>query len=1053
MTNLTGFGLAAAINGAIALLVLSLFLCARKRPANRFVYAPRTLLPQFRQGRPEPPPLPDSYLSWLWAVWRISRDDFIAYAGLDAYMFCRFCMLCVELFAAMTVLGVAVLVPVNYTSDRDTAPAIRHRLSACLPAHFLRLAVLVGAGWGCGCSGENDEDGFDAISMSNVPERSSRLAAHVIVSYCFAAWTYWQLWRCWSEYTELRLAYMAQEHLHNRSLTLLVQNIPSRARTDAAFLNTFRSFFPIPASPPSTPPMSPRTASTATAANEGHASVEPHFIHSAYIAKDVGDMPDHIADRDAALEGMEKAVAAYRDKPDERPTTATKLFCLNKRDALEYHEEEIHKNNALLAEGRHQARTSKRWANGFITFDSVMAYQSALRVDASTVPFEWQCKPAPELRDVYWPSLSLTATQRVTGNIIALCLLWALVLLWLIPVTFIQSLANLSTLPGKVHFLSFINDIPSAVLGIIDGFLPPLVLTIFNILLPKILAAFTKLQGPESTSRLQNGVLHKFSVFWILNYLIFSTVATSIFNQLSALIDDPSSIVTLLGQSIPSTSTFFITYLLFQTFSSYPMQLLNPGRLIVSWLKKRFTVKVPRDIVKIEAAPAQDYGTAYPMLIFAFAIAVTFAVLAPIVLPFAALYFLSAFLCYKYQYIYYYNTAFETGGQFWPNVHLCLVWCLFVAQLVFTILLGLKKSAAAAVISAPLIIAPWLWRWFANKAFKRRTQLLPLDIAVHIDTNREQRRLMRYQQQHDEELRGRSLAFLDEASNVRNFGYDTAELRAMRQDDITLPHNTPSQRRTEQYHAAIVREQKAALNGRKAAAADGGAATATGTATAAALTATDAILGNGDGDIVGGEADDDYPTTQFVVSPLPLQTARSSLSMGQSGLVEYRSQHRLLDRVLQAASQLGPLLPPQDYIQPALLVPDQLPIPRSMPAVTRQDSLADKPELYDEITEAGLLRHAGGDSEQSPRKQQQKQRPAALNGADKRYGAIATGTEDDSPDGSGVTHSLIRQPTPARQQQQQQQHQAPQPLSAESAPAQPQQASNEDDPDEIVVHR
>ena len=119
MTNLTGFGLSAAINGAIALVVLSLFLCTRKRAANRFVYAPRTLLPQFRQGRPEPPPLPDTWLSWVAVVWRVSRDDLIAYAGLDAYMFCRFCMLCVEMFAAMTVLGVAILVPVNYTSEQQ----------------------------------------------------------------------------------------------------------------------------------------------------------------------------------------------------------------------------------------------------------------------------------------------------------------------------------------------------------------------------------------------------------------------------------------------------------------------------------------------------------------------------------------------------------------------------------------------------------------------------------------------------------------------------------------------------------------------------------------------------------------------------------------------------------------------------------------------------------------------------------------------------------------------------------------------------------------------
>ena len=916
----------------------------------------------------------------------------------------------------------------------------------------------------CALSGQNGGDGFDAISMSNVPESSNRVAAHVIVAYLFAAWTYFMLWRCWSEYTELRLAYMAQEALHNRSLTLLVQNIPSRARTDTAFLAIFRSFFPMPQSVAAAP-LSPRSARTAADTHPGQDSVEPHFIHSAYIARDTGDMADHVADRDDALQGMEKAVAAYRDSPEERPTTATKLFCLKKRDALEYYEEQIHKNDALLAEGRHEALTAKCWSSGFITFDSVMAYQSALRVDATSVPFEWQCKPAPELRDVYWPALSFTAAKRVTGNILAMCLLAALVILWLIPVAFIQSIANVSSLPAKLSFLSFINDIPAAVLGIIDGFLPPLILTIFNIVLPMILAAITKLQGPESASRLQSGVLHKFAIFWILNYLIFSTVATSIFNQLEQILNDPSGIVTLLGQSIPATATFFITYLLFQTFSSYPMQLLNPGRLVVSWLKKRFTVKVARDVVKIEAAPAQDYGTAYPMLVFAFVIAVTFACIAPIILPFAVLYFLSAFLCAKYQYMYYFNTAFETGGQFWPAVHLCLMWALFVGQLVFTVLLGIKKTIAAAVISAPLIVAPYIWHRLVKKAFLRRCQLLPLDLAVHIDANREQRRLMRHAQV-EPDMKTRGLTFLDEASNVRNFGYDTAQIRAMRQDDITLPHNTPSHRRVEEYHAAIIREQRDALDGKRPVAIapaeptdkDGADEADKGTSLAAA----DRMLGNGDGgmgSVEKGEYNDEtaHPASLYRAAPLPLSTSRSSINMGQSGIIEYRSQHPLLDRVLTGSASLGPLLPPQDYIQPALLVLPQLPVPQTMPPVERHDSLADKPELYDELREAALLRHAGG-----PPKAAHKQASAVAN-------------SDDSLDGSdGSDQSLIQQPTtaqgsrtPSRQraqpplplhaQQQQQRAQYEQAQAAATADgngvAAAQQQPDADDPQEIVVHR
>jgi hypothetical protein len=155
------------------------------------------------------------------------------------------------------------------------------------------------------------------------------------------------------------------------------------------------------------------------------------------------------------------------------------------------------------------------------------------------------------------------------------------------------------------------------------------------------------MQGIEAWSWLQAAVIRKFTIFQIVNNFFFSTASTAILADLGAVTSDPTGIVTTLAANIPQTGTFFITYLLFTTFAVYPMALLNPGGLIVGRLKKRFLMKTPRDVVAIEAAPSRDYGTSYPITLFTFIIAITFAVLASISLPFAVLYFAIGFFVAK----------------------------------------------------------------------------------------------------------------------------------------------------------------------------------------------------------------------------------------------------------------------------------------------------------------------------------------------------------------------------------------------------------------------
>jgi len=61
---------------------------------------------------------------------------------------------------------------------------------------------------------------------------------------------------------------------------------------------------------------------------------------------------------------------------------------------------------------------------------------------------------------------------------------------------------------------------------------------------------------------------------------------------------------------------------------------------------------------------------------------------------------------------------------------------------------------------------------------------------------------------------------------------------------------------------------------------------------------------------------------------------------------------------MQGAESLGPLPPPLDYIQPELIAPPHLPVPRSIGGVQPLDTVERSPQLFDELSMEALMRHS-----------------------------------------------------------------------------------------------
>lgn len=89
----------------------------------------------------------------------------------------------------------------------------------------------------------------------------------------------------------------------------------------------------------------------------------------------------------------------------------------------------------------------------FVTFDSRWAAAVCAQTQQSKDPTKWLTDWAPEPRDVYWRNLAIPFVSLSIRRLLMSISLFALVFFYMIPIAFVQSLANLEGLEKEASFL------------------------------------------------------------------------------------------------------------------------------------------------------------------------------------------------------------------------------------------------------------------------------------------------------------------------------------------------------------------------------------------------------------------------------------------------------------------------------------------------------------------------------------------------------------------------------------------------------------------------
>lgn len=403
---------------------------------------------------------------------------------------------------------------------------------------------------------------------------------------------------------------------------------------------------------------------------------------------------------------------------------------IQKKDSIEWFSVELKEQDELVQEELDKRHMPTR--TGFVTFTTLASAAQASQTLHHGDPTKLIVTRAPELADMVWKNVNMPLSQKtVRGRVVPIGVFW-LAFFWAIPVSFISGLANLDAIARAVPWLSWLFDLSPAVVGVIQGLLPTIILLAFMALLPAILEKMTTYEGEVSKKTINKKVIERLFVFYVFNVFLVVTISGSVLGVLDTIIENPGEIVDLLGRSLPGVAVFFTNYVLLQGLSLFPLELLRVGPLILSFWKPG-RAKTQRELMEGLDPSDARYYILYPKQLVVFVICLTYSTISPLILPIAVVYYSLAYLVYRHQILYVYMPKSESGGVAWPSVFNRIMFGLFIYQLTLIGLFSLKAAIKQGPFLVPLPFVSYAFTLYCRRKFLFSSEYLPLDAATKHD--------------------------------------------------------------------------------------------------------------------------------------------------------------------------------------------------------------------------------------------------------------------------------------------------------------------------------
>lgn len=642
--------------------VICLLLLSCLRPKLAQVYQFRRLLNRYRTYNDFngarvgfPSKLPRAgMLGWLGPTLATPEDEIVRRIGLDAAMFLRFVRSQLTTFAIIAFFCCALLWPVYGTASNKNLPDD--------DANFV--------------------DGLQIISLSNVPVGNARLWATLIGEYFVCAVVLFFLWKDYNAYASYRREYRTAENPGNYAI--VVYDIPDGMNTDAAVRERFEL-------------MVPGQVSEVVLARKARKGIKAEKMLGKMIAK---------------RERAQLVASSTGTQPMTRPGTCGFCMCWKaKVPAIEYFAGE---QERLENEIREQGVSAENANSAIVVFTNKRAASLIAQANQGGNANEWTVHRAGEPEAVHWPAFHIPGYQAVWRSLAVVALVIFLTFFWIIPAAAIVGLANLESLSRLDAFswAESIRDLSPAVVGLIENALPTIILSVFLALIPTFFRLALQATRIHSHHIIDSKTRNYFYFFTIFASFVFIVLGSSVLTEIRTVIDDPGRLTKLLAAGVPAQGLFFTSFVILKTFIPMSLMLVNPGRVIVRWLKLKLAKTERERRAAEEGGSVFQYFKMYGTCLIMSLLGICYSTLAPLVTLAVLVFFAFAFAVFKHNIIYATHRKWDGGGWDYPGAFYATVVSLLIKQLTMIGVIGLFESPAQSVLAIlPLIFTALFGVW------------------------------------------------------------------------------------------------------------------------------------------------------------------------------------------------------------------------------------------------------------------------------------------------------------------------------------------------------
>ncbi|KAL2154574.1 hypothetical protein VTH82DRAFT_3250 [Thermothelomyces myriococcoides] len=678
------------------------------------------------------PPLPDTFFGWIPVLYKITEQQVLSSAGLDAYVFLAFFKMSMRLFGIMLFFAAVVLEPINRhflkKTDTDSIIAFPFRTYTADSGSYESPADTP--------EGEEEPDNSFKRSMGY-------LWSYLLFTYFFTGLTLFFMDKETSKVIRVRQDYLGtQSTITDRTFRL--SGIPKELRTEAAIkdlvekleigkvesVTLCRNWKEIDRL------MEERNALLAKLEETWsvYLSQPPVRVTGARRNRNGsargtlgGDDDEEAGESDSLLQGGGSR-EAERVRPQTRFWYGFLRLRSRKTDAIDYYTEKLRQLDDKIMAAR--KKTYEPTDLAFVTMDSVAACQMAIQALIDPHPGRMLTKPAPAPSDVVWKNTYCPRFIRQIRSWSVTIFVCILTVVWLVPVFFLASVLSICTIDKFFpSFSDWLKEHEIARTQVQTG-LPTLVVSLLNIAVPYLYDYLSWHQGMLSQGDIALSAISKNFFFTFFNLFLIFTVfgaVTSIFDVLRNSLKDTTYIAYTLARKIEDLSVFYTNFIMLQGLGLFPFRLLQFGD-VAQYPIMRMGAKTPRDFARLRQPSMFYYGFYLPTALLVFILCLVYSPLPGgyLILALGVAYFSLGYFTYKYQLLYAMDQPQHATGGAWRIICYRIMLGLIVLQLTMSGYLALKKAFTVALLVGPLFVATLWYGW----DFKRRAEPLTRFIAL-----------------------------------------------------------------------------------------------------------------------------------------------------------------------------------------------------------------------------------------------------------------------------------------------------------------------------------